>query len=299
MTATAPDVYSKLAETVGRSFADFSAAAATAAEATGDAIATLVQTKGLPAIRETTELKIDGSPVSEADRLAHQVLTKALRELSSFPIVSEEDPSGPLPPNEAIRSEFFWLADPLDGTRDFLAGETSYAVALALMHSGDDGVKPILGCINEPLKRTTWWGGNRQLYKRSSGVTESVATAASAPHAPLRILGSRSSPNARMQALYDLWGISNITRLGSALKFAMIAEGSYDVYPRLGPTSEWDTAAGQAMLEACGGGVYALATAGPLTYGKTGWRNSGFVAGRSSDLLTQWLPAIKTRLQQV
>jgi 3'(2'), 5'-bisphosphate nucleotidase len=109
----------------------------------------------------------------------------------------------------------------------------------------------------------------------------------------LRILGSRSIPGHRMEQLYKFWGSTDVTRMGSAIKFALIAEGLFDVYPRFGPTAEWDTAAGQILLESAGGGLYSLSTGQPMVYGKKSWSNGGFLAARTTALLETWVPRIQ------
>ena len=100
-----------------------------------------------------------------------------------------------------------------------------------------------------------------------------------------------------MQSLYDFWKVTEITRLGSALKFALIAEGSFDVYPRFGPTSEWDTAAGQLLIEISGGELASLRTGKPMAYGKPSWLNDGFLAMSSEELMQEWLPQVRSRVK--
>ena len=248
----------------------------------------------------TPTLKKDGSPVSEADRAAHDVLKTRLAAFSSFPLISEEEASGVPPLESVIDQPFFWLADPLDGTRDFLAGETTFAVSLALMRVEKGIVTPYFGCIADPTLQTTWWGSrDTPLTKRRNGEADALPDAVEGVAGidrEIRVLGSRSIPSERMKALYEFWRVNKIERMGSALKFARIAEGSFDVYPRFGPTSEWDTAAGQVLLEITGGGLFSIETGQPMHYGKPHWRNHGFLAASSQKLIQEWLPQIKKRL---
>lgn len=280
----------------------FYARAVEAVEYAAESINQLVRSDRFQDVLKSSEAKHDGSPVSAADRASHEILTQYLRDCSPFPIVSEEEPGG-VPSVETIRgASFFWLADPLDGTRDFLAGETSYAVSLALMHvsAGSGRISPYFGCICHPAKLTTWWGSrDTELTKRVEGemVELPLLQDQLLTEAPLRVLGSRSIPSERMQSLYDFWKVTNITRLGSALKFALIAEGSFDVYPRFGPTCEWDTAAGQLLLEISGGALVSLESGRPLEYGKLNWRNHGFLAMRSQTLIEEWLPRMQGRVK--
>jgi 3'(2'), 5'-bisphosphate nucleotidase len=284
----------------------FYALSVEAVEYAAEAINQTVAAHGFQDVLKHSEAKEDGSPVSSADRASHETLTTYLRACSPFPIVSEEEPGG-VPNLESIRqAPFFWLADPLDGTRDFLAGEKSYAVSLALMHVSEASgeITPYFGCISDPTARTTWWASrDTQLIKRIEG--EEVELPSSqvdrsddhAEDAVLRVLGSRSIPSDRMRSLYEFWKVQKITRLGSALKFALIAEGSFDVYPRFGPTYEWDTAAGQLLLEIAGGGLVSLETGRSMQYGKPEWLNHGFLAMRSEKLIEEWLPRVRSRLK--
>ncbi len=245
--------------------------------------------------------KTDGSPVSFADQAAHEELVKHLRKSSPFPIISEEDPAGVPELGSVLNSPFFWLADPLDGTRDFLAGETTFAVSLALMRVFENKVTPYFGCIADPTLETTWWGSrdtplNKRIHSEDVELPSEVIGQGGVDR-KLRILGSRSIPSDRMNALYKFWDVSEITRMGSALKFARIAEGSFDAYPRFGPTAEWDTAAGQLLLEITGGGLFSLESGQPMTYGKAQWRNHGFLAVGRADMAAEWIPRIQKRIE--
>jgi 3'(2'), 5'-bisphosphate nucleotidase len=277
----------------------FFESAVLAVEFAGHAINEVVRKHGSQILE--SESKTDGSPVSKADQAAHAVLVKHLTACSPFPIVSEEDPRGVPQLPSVIDQPFFWLADPLDGTRDFLAGETTFAVALALMRVNNGVVTPYFGCIADPTLETSWWGSRETpLTKRIHSEVVDLPLAVSGEPGTdrkLRVLGSRSIPSERMNALYKFWDVEEITRMGSALKFALIAEGSADVYPRFGPTAEWDTAAGQLLLEITGGGLYSLESGQPMTYGKSQWRNHGFLAVGSAQLATEWMPKIQNRIQ--
>lgn len=249
------------------------------------------------------DIKIDGSPVSAADRAAHEELTKHLMASSPFPIVSEEEPGGVPSLASVIQHPFFWLADPLDGTRDFLAGEKTFAVSLALMRVANGVVTPYFGCIADPTLETTWWGSRetpltKRIHSEDVALPKAVTSEAGVDR-NIRVLGSRSIPSDRMTQLYEFWRVKEIERMGSALKYARIAEGSFDVYPRFGPTSEWDTAAGQLLLEISGGGLYSIETGKLMHYGKPEWRNHGFLAVGSKKLMEEWLPQIQTQFMKV
>lgn len=278
-----------------------------AVESAGRLICDTVRARGLAEIQTTREEKGDGSPVSLIDRLAHDSLERDLAGLAKFAIVSEEDPNGPLAIDEIAVDEFFWIADPLDGTRDFLAGEKTFAVALALMRklkpeesafAGGSLAHPYLGLIHDPSGEQTW-GAMRfgSLKKWRNGSETDLPKPERRSEGELRVLGSRSIPSHRMQELYRFWGAQTVMRMGSAMKFALIAEGSYDVYPRFGPTAEWDTAAGQVLLEVSGGGLVPISLpVRSMPYGKAAWLNPGFLAAGSQELLTKWIPILVQKL---
>lgn len=291
----------RLLEIIGtKAEAVFFAEAQSIAEQAGQKIIDEVLRRGMSVVVENSNEKSDGSPVSEIDLLAHSVLAKGLCAISDFPLVSEEDPAGPLGLEKIGDGNFFWLADPLDGTRDFLAGEKTFAVALSLMRKASSDLEAQVvghargywGTIVDPSERRSWAASRFQrLAKRIAG--QPVAVSRDFSERPIRILGSRSIPSHRMEQLYRFWGSNDVTRMGSAIKFALIAEGLYDVYPRFGPTSEWDTAAGQILLEAESGGLYSLLTGEPMQYGKKSWSNGGFLAARTNELLETWTPRMR------
>lgn len=278
-----------------------------AVEGAGKLIRETVRSRGLANIQASREEKGDGSPVSLIDRLAHDFLEQTLTALVKFPVVSEEDPHGPLEIEKIANDEFFWIADPLDGTRDFLAGEKTFAVSLALMRKLDkeeseltgSQAHPYLGLIHDPSGEQTW-GAVRfgSIKKWIKGEEANLPDAKRRTEGELRVLGSRSIPSSRMQELYRFWGAETVVRMGSAMKFALIAEGSYDVYPRFGPTSEWDTAAGQVLLEVSGGGLVPISLpVRAMPYGKSDWLNPGFLAAGSQELLTKWIPILVQKLR--
>jgi 3'(2'), 5'-bisphosphate nucleotidase len=213
--------------------------------------------------------KADESPVTLADEAAQAVILRALAEaFPGVPIVSEEaDP--PESPGQT-----FFLVDPLDGTREFLAGRDEYTVNIALVR---DGI-PAVGVVGAPALGLIWRGG--------AGRAERVNVADGSGRATIR---TRQWPSERVAAVSRshfeaasaafLQRFAPITELtcGSALKFCRVAEGAADLYPRLAPTSEWDVAAGHAVVVAAGGVVTAPDGA-DLAYGRAGFRVPGFVA---------------------
>ncbi len=227
-----------------------------------------------------TRYKSDKSPVSDADEEAEAFLIAELQRLyPHLPIVAEESAArGETPTHGGA----FLLVDPLDGTREFIARRKEFTVNIGLVENG----VPSAGAIYAPALGQLWLGG------------EAAFAVSVAPGAPLpardawRPLRSRPRPSGGLTALLSRshlddetrdfvarHGIADALQAGSSLKFCRIAEGVADVYPRFGPTMEWDTAAGDAILRAAGG-VTVAPGGGPLLYGKTaaGYRNGAFIA---------------------
>lgn len=225
--------------------------------------------------------KTDGSPVTAADAASHDILTAGLRDLASgVAIVSEEDGSPPGPvPEPAAAPRRYWLLDPLDGTREFLAGNGEFCVCVALIEDG----RPVYGLIHVPV------AGESYYASESSGgafVTRGDGARRLAPRAGvemgaagLRVGVSRSHRGGSTEAFVRRLPGARSVPMGSALKFCAIAAGTLDLYVRHGPTMHWDTAAGQCLLEAVGLGVYDLATGRPLRYDGDARRNPAFLAG--------------------
>jgi len=224
-----------------------------------DATTSLARTAG-KAILEVyatdfdVQRKDDESPLTLADMASHHIIESGLRELTpEIPIISEE--SGL--PDYAERSTWqrYWLIDPLDGTKEFVNRNGEFTVNIALI----DNHSPVLGVVHVPVSGKTYTGGK--------GLGSTVCSAAGQPQpiraasrcaAPVRVMGSRSHRGASLDAFLAQLGPFEMQPMGSSLKFCRVAEGAADVYPRLGPTSEWDTAAAQAVVEQAGGQVLQL-----------------------------------------
>ena len=233
--------------------------------------------------------KADESPLTAADLAAHQIITAGLARLTpEWPVVSEE--GAHLPYAERAHWMRFWLVDPLDGTREFLSGNGEYTVNIALIQDG----APLLGVVYVPATGLGYSGIAGVGAWRSRGgpdTLEAIAVAARGREAtPLRLVGSRSHRGQSLDRLLERIGPHEFVPMGSSLKFCVLAEGGADVYPRLGPTSGWDTAAGHAVLRGAGGRVLRLDGA-PLDYNRgEGWLNPDFVAcGDSQADWPRWL----------
>ena len=195
------------------------------------------------------ERKADKSPLTAADRAAHDIIVAGLGELDPrLPVLSEESPEGEL----TARRQWsrYWLVDPLDGTKEFIKRNGEFTVNIALI----DGHVPVLGVVLAPALKIEYFGTLGHGAWRRSADSEPLAIAI-APQArdPIRVVGSRSHPSPAIGAFLRRLGPYTIHAIGSSLKICLVADGSADLYPRFGPTCEWDTAAAQAVLESAGG----------------------------------------------
>lgn len=219
--------------------------------------------------RATTEWKLDRSPVTAADRAAHDVLMAGLTRLTpDVYVVSEEGDNGPKPPARGP----WWAVDPLDGTKEFLKRTGEFTVNVGLVF---DGV-PVGGVVHAPVLGRTWVGSPKGGEVREDGKTRPLRVRPVDP-TRLRLVASRDHAGPTVRRLLDRTPGAETVSMGSSLKFCLVAEGRADLYLRDGPTMEWDTAAAHAVLRAAGGEVYSLAGV-PLTYGKDELRNDHFVA---------------------
>jgi len=200
------------------------------------------------------EHKDDKSPLTAADMAAHHCIVEGLERLSpQIPVLSEESAED-VPAVVRRQWRQLWLVDPLDGTREFVKRNGEFTVNIALI---DEGV-PVLAVVQAPATGALWHAARGAGAFRRDGDGDVPLAARSPAAAPLRVAASRSHADPRTSALMQRIGDVEAVPLGSSLKFCRIAEGGMDVYPRFGPTSEWDTAAGQCVLEAAGGAVIDL-----------------------------------------
>ena len=228
---------------------------------------------GVYASSFTVQEKDDKSPLTEADLRSQEILSAGLRRLlPEVPVLSEEAES--IPWAERSGWDWLWVVDPLDGTREFVQRNGEFTVNVALVHAH----RPVLGVVHAPVLETDYYAcegyGAFKSHAGASGPVRSARKAAS----PLRVVGSRSHRGSSLDRFLERVGPHDMVPIGSSLKFCLVAEGAADVYPRLGPTSEWDTAAGQCVLEQAGGHVVDLGGR-PLTY------------NARSELLNPWFVA--------
>lgn len=199
----------------------------------------------------TVETKDDRSPLTAADRASHELIARELTRLApGIPVWSEESATVPFAERRAWPR--FWLVDPLDGTREFIKRNGEFTVNIALV----DGHAPVLGVVHVPALDRDYYGSpGIGAWRRDAGGNARPISVCRPAHHPVRVVGSRSHRGSSLDAFLARLGPHELVGMGSSLKFCLVAEGAADVYPRLGPTSEWDTAAAQAVVEAAGGRV--------------------------------------------
>lgn len=231
------------------------------------------------------EHKTDYSPLTAADLAAHRLIVATLQALTpQIPVLSEE--SATIPWGERRNWQRYWLVDPLDGTREFIKKNGEFTVNIALIEHG----VPAFGVVYAPALDELHYGLRGVGAFVRDGNNDVPITTCRPPPMPLRVAVSRSHLDTRTAAALKHMGKVEPFALGSSLKFCRIAEGQIDVYPRFGPTSEWDTAAAQCVLEAAGGVVLSLDGL-PLTYNtKESLLNPDFIAlGDASLPWRDWL----------
>jgi 3'(2'), 5'-bisphosphate nucleotidase len=216
--------------------------------------------------------KADASPVTAADERAEALILEALKHLTpAVPVVSEEASAAGRTPSVAGR---FWLVDPLDGTKEFIRRNGEFTVNIALIEQGE----PTLGVVFAPAHERLFSGISGHGAALEEAGARRTITCRTVPAGGLTVVSSRSHGDAAALAQF-LRGrtVAANKHAGSSLKFCLVAAGEADLYPRLGRTMEWDTAAGDAVLRAAGGRVMTM-DARPLQYGKPGFENPHFVA---------------------
>jgi 3'(2'), 5'-bisphosphate nucleotidase len=216
--------------------------------------------------------KADGSPLTLADTSAERVIVDALRDWDpEIPVISEETEAAPY--DERKTWKRFWLVDPLDGTKEFLAHNGEFTVNIALIENGE----PVLGVVYAPALDSMYTAAKGLgAWKTAEGLTARIHHDQPVRGAALRVIESRSHASPELEAYLATITVSRRIPLGSSLKFCKVAEGSADIYPRLGPTMEWDVAAGDCIFR------NSAATGqhkSPLTYNKPDLRNGSFVLG--------------------
>jgi 3'(2'), 5'-bisphosphate nucleotidase len=221
----------------------------------------------------SVEYKEDASPLTEADIASHRIIEEGLLAFAyRIPVISEEGEGAPYSQRKAYKS--FWLVDPLDGTKEFIKRNGEFTVNIALI----EGNVSVLGVIYVPAKEVLYYGekGTGAFRQVRGGSPVKLERKLIGQGSPVRAVVSRSHPSPEVEEFLKAYNVANRVEAGSSLKFCLVAEDSADLYPRFGPTSEWDTAAGHAIAEAAGCSV-TTADANPLIYNKESLKNPGFV----------------------
>ena len=219
--------------------------------------------------------KADNSPLTLADRTANDHICQQLKaQYPAIPIISEENQEIPYETRKDY--EHFWLVDPLDGTKEFIKQNGEFTLNLALVQKG----QPVAGIVSAPALGRTYYAAKGQgafLVDEHNQRHTLQAHRFTEDQAGLRLVCSRSHMNEDTQAFVDQYQEPELVSMGSSLKFMLVAEGKADIYPRFGPTMEWDTGAAQAIVEEAGGQVLAHDTREPLQYNKPDLHNPWFL----------------------
>jgi 3'(2'), 5'-bisphosphate nucleotidase len=217
--------------------------------------------------------KDDRSPVTAADEAAHGILLAGLRRLDpSTPVISEESAAESYETRRDWRR--FWLVDPLDGTKEFIKRRAEFTVNVALVENGE----PVFGVVLAPALELLYWAekGAGAWREDKGGAPERIYSTTPAPGTPLTVVESLSHPSPELEEYLQTIPVARRVKAGSSLKFCWVADGRADIYPRLGPTMEWDVAAGDCVYRQSGRDGERPS---PLTYNKPDLRNPSFVIG--------------------
>lgn len=223
--------------------------------------------------------KADGSPLTAADLASHHAIVDGLRKMTpEWPILSEESAAE----DYEVRKHWkkFWLVDPLDGTKEFIKRNGEFTVNIALIEDG----KPIMGVVHAPVLGLSYFAeqGGGAFKQAGDDKPVFISVARCGEHEKLKMVGSRSHGDARQDDLVAYLGGADFQSMGSSLKFCLVAEGSAHIYPRLGPTMEWDTAAAHSVVMEAGG-IVCDAGGEPLRYNKADLHNPPFAVLAAAD----------------
>jgi 3'(2'), 5'-bisphosphate nucleotidase len=235
----------------------------------GEATMTYYQAGVAAGVRE----KEDRSPVTLADEVAHGILVQGLGDIDpETPVISEEAEADSFDRRRSWRR--FWLVDPLDGTKEFIKQRDEFTVNVALIENGE----PVLGVVLAPALDLLYWAvkGQGAWKEEKNGEPQRIYSRAPAPGTPLTVVESLSHPSPELEQYLQTLPVARRVKAGSSLKFCWVAEGRADIYPRLGPTMEWDVAAGDCVYRQSGPNGE---RSSPLTYNKPDLRNPSFVIG--------------------
>ena len=196
------------------------------------------------------ESKSDESPLTKADLAANEIIVESIKKLNlGYPIMTEENVQ--VDYQERKNWERYWLIDPLDGTKEFIKRNGEFTVNIALI----ENETPILGVVYVPVTGVCYHGSDKGSFVIRDNVVDQIKCSTHLYHAPIKVIASRSHKDERLEILLDNLGPIEISNMGSSLKICAVAEGIADLYPRTGPTMEWDTAAAHAVVKYAGGSI--------------------------------------------
>ena len=236
--------------------------------------------------------KKDRSPVTLADIESHKIISESLAKLTpKIPVLSEE--SSKVDFNNRVHWSDYWLVDPLDGTKEFIKKNGEFTTNIALMRDK----RPIFGIIHAPVLNETYWGSKETGAHFLNGNIESNSKqimVSSPNESKIKLVTSRSHPSPDLKSILSKLGSYDLVEIGSSLKFCKIAKGEADCYLRLGPTSEWDTAAGEAIAESAGALIFDLKS-NLIEYNKIeSYLNPSFFVASNKTLAKKLLVAIES-----
>ena len=224
------------------------------------------------------EYKSDNSPLTLADRKSHQIISSSLEKLyPNIPILSEE--GAEIPYNERKSWDCFWLVDPIDGTKEFIKKNGEFTVNIALINKG----APTLGIVYAPALEKYWYGSEEGSFVLENNEIRKIKVNNTFER-KIKVVASRSHSSPLLKDFLTIIGEHELVSMGSSLKICLIAEGSADIYPRLAPTMEWDTAAAHAVLKFANGNLIDLNTNSEMVYNRENLTNSHFIANSNIDI---------------
>ena len=222
--------------------------------------------------------KKDETPITKADLISNKIICESLGKINpNIPILSEE--SSNISYSERSKWNDYWLVDPLDGTKEFIKKNDEFTTNIALIRNN----APVFGIIHIPATNQTYWGSvtGGSYYLEGDTYSERVKISVSHSQSNLRIVCSRSHPTGELEELLAKLDNYELVRTGSSIKFCLIANGNADCYPRLGPTSEWDTAAGEIIARSAGANIVSFDDK-PLKYNlRNSYLNPHFLVSNS------------------
>jgi 3'(2'), 5'-bisphosphate nucleotidase len=216
------------------------------------------------------EMKGDNSPLTKADQSAHEVIVSFL-EKTGLPILSEEGKDIPYDTRKSW--EYFWMVDPLDGTKEFIKKNGEFTVNIALIHHDTS----ILGIVYAPALHWLYWGNAVEGAWKQEGSNEAFQMTGDNSKEVKTIVASRSHLSSETKVFIEQYAGVEVISMGSSLKFMLVAEGKAQIYPRFAPTMEWDTAAAQAIVEAAGRRVLAYPNLDDIKYNRANMLNDWFI----------------------